>query len=64
MSEFEYMEFFNKWLNYQFPRAEDVKNNYEILKKVSKIVSDPNDLEHWSNRDCWSMYDLVKVSLK
>lgn len=64
MTKSEYMEFFERWLNYQFSRVEDEWDNYQVLKSVADVVSDPDELEHWSSRDCWSMYDLVKVSLK
>ena len=56
----EYMDFFTKWLYYQFPRIEDDFNNYYIIQSVAKIVSDADDLEHWGNRDCWSMLDYAK----
>jgi hypothetical protein len=55
-----YMTFFEKWLRYQFPRAEDDWNNYSILRVVAKIVSDDDELQHWANRDNWSMYDMAK----
>ena len=61
MSTFgEYMAFFDKWLNYQFPRDEDAALNGRILQIVGEIVSDADDLAHWSNRDCWSMYYSAK----
>ena len=57
MSTFgEYMAFFDKWLNYQFPRDEDAALNGRILQIVGEIVSDADDLAHCSNLDCWSMY--------
>ena len=56
----EYMAFFDKWLNYQFPRDEDAANNGRILQLVGEIVSDADDLAYWSTRDNWSMYDSVK----
>jgi hypothetical protein len=55
-----YMAFFDKWLNYQFPREEDAALNGRILQIVGEIVSDADDLAYWSNRDCWSMYYSVK----
>lgn len=60
MTHSEYMAFFDKWIFYQFPREEDNWDNLDILRTVAKIVSDPDDLAHWVNRDCWSMYDLAK----
>jgi hypothetical protein len=56
----DYMIFFERWLHYQFPRVEDDWNNYSILRIVAKIVSDDDELQHWANRDNWSMYDLAK----
>jgi len=56
----EYMAFFDKWLNYQFPRNEDAAQNREILQIVGEIVSDVDDLQYWANRDCWSMYHYAK----
>ena len=56
----EYMAFFDKWLNYQFPRDEDAANNGRILQLVGEIVSDADDLAYWSNRDNWSMYYSVR----
>ena len=56
----EYMAFFDKWLNYQFPRDEDAANNGRILQIVGEIVSDADDLASWSTRDNWSMYYSVR----
>jgi len=56
----EYMAFFDKWLNYQFPRDEDASHNGRILQIVGEIVSDADDLQYWANRDNWSMYYSVK----
>jgi hypothetical protein len=56
----DYMTFFEKWLHYQFPRIEDEWNNCAILRVVAKIVSDNDELQHWANRDNWSMYDMAK----
>ena len=56
----EYMAFFDKWINYQFPRDEDAVSNGRILQIVSEIVSDADELAYWSNRDNWSMYHSVK----
>lgn len=60
----DYMSFFEKWLQYQFPRVEDDWSNYCVLREVARIVADPADLAHWANRDCWSMYDLAKQNLQ
>ena len=56
----EYMDFFEKWIHYQFPRVEDDVNNFYIIKAVAKIVSNADDLSHWEGRDCWSMLDYAK----
>lgn len=55
----EYIAFFKRWLDYQFDREEDEEDKKLVLAIVAGIVSDPEDLAHWSNRDCWSMYDHV-----
>lgn len=60
----EYMAFFDRWINYQFPRAEDEQANSLILQEVARLVADPDDCAYWSGRDCWSMYDLAKQNLK
>ena len=59
----EYMSFFERWLQYQFPREDDDWLNFYVLRKVAQIVEDPDDLAYWANRDCWSMYDLAKQNL-
>lgn len=64
MTHDEYMTFFERWLHYQFPKVEDDWNNVYILKTVAAIVSDADELKHWSNRDNWSMYDLAKAKTK
>jgi hypothetical protein len=56
----EYMAFFDKWINYQFPRDEDAAQNREILQVVSELVTDADDLQYWANRDNWSMYHYAK----
>lgn len=63
MTHSEYMQFFEKWLNYQFSRVEDEWDNFYILKEVARIVSDVDDLAHWAKRDCWSMYDFAKQNI-
>lgn len=60
MTHSEYMQFFERWLNYQFARAEDEMLNNKVLREVARIVADADDLVYWANRDCWSMYDLAK----
>jgi hypothetical protein len=60
----DYMSFFEKWLHHQFPRVENDWENFYILKIVSLIVKDPDELSHWATRDCWSMYDFAKSNQK
>ena len=60
MSKSEYMQFFKRWIEYQFPRANDEINNLAVLKAVDEIVADCDELAHWANRDCWSMFDYAK----
>jgi hypothetical protein len=62
MNHSEYMAFFDKWLNYQFSRIEDETHNKTVLQIVAQIVADSDELQHWSNRDNWSMYDYAKQS--
>ena len=64
MTHSEYMSFFERWLHYQFPSIDDDWDNILILKAAAKIVADPDDLSHWAGRDCWSMYDLAKSTVK
>ena len=64
MTHDEYMAFFERWLNYQFPRVDDERDNFYILKTVAAIVSDADELKHWANRDNWSMYYLAKAETK
>lgn len=64
MTKDEYMTFFSRWLNYQFPRTDDDWNNFYIRKTVAQIVSDDDELQHWANRDNWSMLDYAKAELK
>jgi len=64
MTKSEYMTFFERWLQYQFPTIDDEWDNFYILRSVAAIVDDPDELQHWSSRDCWSMYDLAKSTLK
>jgi hypothetical protein len=60
MTHSEYIQFFERWLNYQFARAEDEMLNNKVLREVARIVADADDLVYWAKRDCWSMYDLAK----
>jgi hypothetical protein len=60
MSELEYLEFFDRWIKRQFPRDDDAQNNSVVLNKVAQIVSDADELAHWTNRDCWSMFDYAR----
>jgi hypothetical protein len=64
MTHSEYMSFFERWLQYQFPRVEDDWDNFYILKTVAAIVRDDDDLKDWSNRDCWSMYYHAKEAME
>ena len=59
----EYMRFFKNWLFYQFDRPDDEILNARVLSEAARIVADADDLAHWANRDCWSMYDLAKANL-
>ena len=59
----EYMQFFERWIQYQFPRVENDIDNFYILREVARVVADADDLAYWAKRDCWSMYDLAKQNL-
>jgi hypothetical protein len=60
----EYMAFFDKWLNYQFPRDEDATHNGRILQIVGELVRDDDEREYWSARDNWSMYYYARDEVK
>ncbi len=60
----EYMAFFDKWLNYQFPRDEDAAHNGRILQIVGELVRDDDEREYWSARDNWSMYYYARDEVK
>jgi len=60
----EYLSFFHNWLHYQFGRQSDRLHNVFVFSEVKKIVADDDDLQHWANRDCWSMYYLAEENLK
>ena len=59
----EYMAFFDRWISYQFQRAEDAAHNAAILESVARIVADSDELAYWKSRDCWSMLDYAKSKL-
>lgn len=56
----EYLAFFERWLNYQFSRLEDEDSNNEVLQRVARLVSDPDELKYWSNRSNWDTYKIAK----
>ena len=60
----EYMNFFEKWLYYQFPKVESDWENHDILKKVAKIVEDDEGASYWGDRDCWAMYNNAIEQIK
>lgn len=60
----EYLAFFRNWLHYQFGRPQDRLHNAIVMSEVKKIVSDDDDLQHWANRDNWSMLDFAEQNLK
>jgi galactose-1-phosphate uridylyltransferase len=60
----EYLAFFRNWLHYQFGRSQDRLHNAIVMSEVKKIVSDDDDLQHWANRDNWSMLDFAEQNLK
>ncbi len=60
----EYMAFFDKWLNYQFPRDDDATQNARILQTVGELVRDDDERAYWSARDNWSMYYYARDEVK
>lgn len=59
----EYLEFFSKWIHYQFPRSSDLIRNVLIIGEVKKIVCDDDEAAYWGDRDCWTMYDMASKQL-
>jgi hypothetical protein len=60
----EYLTFFDKWLNYQFPRNADIVRNVLITREVQKIVCDDDEAAYWGDRDCWTMYDMASKQIQ
>lgn len=61
MNKSEYMQFFKRWIEYQFPRADDEINNHAVLKTVDEIVEASCKKKYrLANRDCWSMFHYAK----
>jgi hypothetical protein len=60
----EYINFFSKWLHYQFPRNADVVRNVLIIREVSRIISDDDEAAYWGDRDCWTMHDVANKQIQ
>jgi hypothetical protein len=61
----DYLAFFKKWLDYQFSHDDQEPHKALIFSVVTKeFVTDEEEASYWSNRDCWSMYDLANKVLQ
>ena len=60
----EYLNFFDKWLNYQFPRNADIVRNVLTMREVQKIVCDDDEAAYWGDRDCWTMHDMANKRIQ
>jgi hypothetical protein len=60
----EYLNFFQNWLYYQFPRNADIVRNVLIMQEVRKIVDDDQEAAYWGDRDCWTMHDIANKKIQ
>jgi hypothetical protein len=60
----EYLNFFSKWLNYQFPRNSDIVRNVLIMREVQKIVDSDEEAAYWGDRDCWTMHGIASQQIQ
>lgn len=60
----EYLNFFNNWLHYQFPRNADIVRNVLIMREVQNIVDSDSEAAYWGDRDCWTMYDIASKKVQ
>ena len=63
-TQIEYLNFFHKWLNYQFPRNSDIVRNVLIMQEVRKIVDCDDEAFYWGGRDCWTMHDIAAKKIQ
>ena len=60
----EYLNFFNNWLYYQFPRNADIVRNTLIMREVKLIVDTDEEAAYWGDRDCWTMHDIASKRIQ
>jgi hypothetical protein len=60
----EYLDFFTKWIFYQFDRPSNRIRNILLINQVKKIVTDDEEAAYWSDRDCWTMHGLASDAMK
>jgi hypothetical protein len=60
----EYLNFFNNWLHYQFPRNADMVRNVVIMREVKNIIDSDQEAAYWGDRDCWTMYDIASKKVQ
>ena len=60
----EYLNFFNNWLHYQFPRNADMVRNVVIMREVKNIIDSDQEAAYWGDRDCWTMYDIASKQVQ
>jgi hypothetical protein len=60
----EYLDFFTKWIFYQFDRPSNRIRNILLINEVKKIVTDDEEAAYWGDRDCWTMHGLASDALK
>jgi hypothetical protein len=60
----EYLNFFNNWLHYQFPRNSDIVRNVLIMREVQGIVDSDSEAAYWGDRDCWTMHGIANKQIQ
>jgi hypothetical protein len=60
----EYLNFFNNWLHYQFPRNSDIVRNVLIMREVQGIVDSDSEAAYWGDRDCWTMHGIASQQIQ
>ena len=60
----EYLNFFNNWLHYQFPRNADMVRNVVIMREVKNIIDSDQEAAYWGDRDCWTMHDMANKKIQ
>jgi hypothetical protein len=56
-TKLEYMQFFTKWIRYQYSHSSDWERSAAILCEVDRMIDDDKEAAYWSGRDCWTMHD-------